>query len=112
VNGLQVKGASTIGQTANGASDTLGEMKVQHIKIIAATLWLITGAMVTNALDLPLVGNIMIAVTGVAPPLIILLLWNDSAPPLSAPIRDERQLPGAGVRPVDPQAPRRGISHV
>jgi len=67
-------------------------MRLQHIKMMLATLWVLTAVVVGVAAGVASGGGLVaLAALGLLPPLGMLLLWNDPAQTLSESINKARR---------------------
>jgi hypothetical protein len=66
-------------------------MELQHIKMTASTLWMLTAVVIAIVADLSWTGGIALASFGLLPPLAILLLWNDPAQTITESIHEARR---------------------
>jgi hypothetical protein len=66
-------------------------MKLQHIKMTVAGLWVLSAVVIGIAIDPSWNVGLAVAAFGSLPPLALLVFWNDPAQTLSESIREGRR---------------------
>ncbi len=78
-------------QTARYTTPMLRGMKLQHIKMTVAGLWVLIAVVIAIVTGLSWPGLIGLASVGLLPPLALLLLWNEPTQTISESIQEARR---------------------
>ena len=71
---------------------TLGIMRLQHIKQVLASVWVLLAVIVGLAFGVTSAGGLVaLAALGLLPPLALMLLWNEPPETMSESIRGGRR---------------------